>query len=260
MRDPEMSLAGPIRRVGLASLHHIMLLVWTGGLTQTQQPNTRRAGKPNGSRPVGAGCSRLAQKQLTKLLQKKQMIPPLRQHQWGTKERRVSADEGSIPGLGWCARRGQNDILGAWGCKNCKSSEGKLLQMEQISCHSHGHPGKTGRQRTIAGMLMAPRVVNRARVEQNARWMPDIWTVLKRDKKDLRRMAVVLEAKHGMVQIGCHDIATGAQKERYKRPSPCLIYLENGLEMVNGAKSQVWILKQRMWKKDPEDQEQRQNM
>jgi hypothetical protein len=76
--------------------------------------------------------------------------------------------------------------------------------------------------------------------------MPDIWTVLKRDKKDLRRMAVVLEAKHGMVQIGCHDIATGAQKERYKRPSPCLIYLENGLEMVNGAKSQVWILKQRV--------------
>jgi hypothetical protein len=42
----------------------------------------------------------------------------------------------------------------------------------------------------------------------------------KRSKRSQKKDgAVVLEVKHSIVQNGCHDVTTGAQKECYKRTS-----------------------------------------
>jgi hypothetical protein len=67
---------------------------------------------------------------------------------------------------------------------------------------------------------------------------------------------VVLGVKQSMVQIGYCDMEIGgAQTERYKIPSS-LIFLKGRLEMVHHAKRRLWIQQQRVWRRDPEDQEQ----
>jgi hypothetical protein len=128
-----------------------------------------------------------------------------------------------------------------------QSQQGKTTADEKISCNSHGHPNKMERQR-IAGWWCQCHGPDEGQIS----------IVLQGDKKGLGRMAVVvLGVKQSMVQIGYCDMETGAQTECYKTPSS-LIYLKGGLEMViNHAKRRVWIQQQRLWRRDPiEDQEQ----